>query len=122
MAPSLRDRLLGRNANGAASAPPTGETDSPTTLSPMDSQGRPQTPTGSASVPGAGDAARIDPRAVRAAESRISAVDQLKLELHRKLIERLDLAALERVTDETLLVAQIRSAVIEFIRAEQAPL
>ncbi|MEO8561451.1 MAG: CpaF family protein [bacterium] len=53
---------------------------------------------------------------------RLSAVEQLKLELHRKLIERLDLAALERITDEALLTAQIRSAVIEFIRAEQAPL
>ena len=53
---------------------------------------------------------------------RLSAVDQLKLELHRKLVERLDLAALERITDEALLTTQIRNAVIEFIRAEQAPL
>jgi pilus assembly protein CpaF len=78
---------------------------------------------GSASVATAvAESSRLDARSMRAAESRLSAVDQLKLELHRKLIERLDLAALERITDEALLTAQIRNAVIEFIRAEQAPL
>jgi pilus assembly protein CpaF len=68
------------------------------------------------------EVSKIDPRSIRAAEVRLSAVDQLKLELHRKLVERLDLAALERITDEALLTTQIRNAVIEFIRAEQAPL
>ena len=49
-------------------------------------------------------------------------LDQLKKELHKKLIERLDLAALERLKDEAILVPQIRQAVGEFLRAEAAPL
>ncbi|MDF1501870.1 CpaF family protein [Roseisolibacter sp. H3M3-2] len=52
----------------------------------------------------------------------LSAVEQLKVELHRKLIDRLDLAALERITDQNVLIQQIRQAVLEFLRAEQAPL
>jgi pilus assembly protein CpaF len=49
-------------------------------------------------------------------------MEQLKLELHRRLIERLDLAALERIQDEGVLIEQIRQAVAEFLRAEQTPL
>jgi len=126
MPPSLRDRLLGRtpsdassdatDGNGEGPKPPTGaaapKVDAVARL-------RTQTP-GSASAPAEGP--KPDTRALRAAELKLSAVDQLKLELHRKLVERLDLAALERITDEALLTAQIRNAVIEFIRAEQAPL
>jgi pilus assembly protein CpaF len=52
----------------------------------------------------------------------LSAVEQLKVDLHRKLIDRLDLAALERIRDEQTLAQQIRAAVVEFLRAEQAPL
>jgi pilus assembly protein CpaF len=52
----------------------------------------------------------------------LSAVDQLKVDLHRRLVDRLDLSALERITDESLLTAQIRQAVTEFLRGEQAPL
>ena len=52
----------------------------------------------------------------------VSAVDQLKVDLHRKLVDRLDLTALERITDEQVLTTQIRQAVAEFLRAEQAPL
>jgi pilus assembly protein CpaF len=53
---------------------------------------------------------------------QISSVDQLKLDLHRKLIDRLDLSALERVNDPGVLTTQIRQAIIEFLRVEQAPL
>ena len=133
MPPSLRDRLLGRSADGAAAA----------------ATPRPRTATARRPVANAGtagadrsemrvqpaharrrrsrrrrqaEASKVDPRAVRAAEVRLSAVEQLKLELHRKLVERLDLEALERITDEALLTTQIRHAVIEFLRAEQAPL
>ncbi|MES2523754.1 MAG: CpaF family protein [Gemmatimonadota bacterium] len=51
-----------------------------------------------------------------------SPVDRLKRDLHTKLVERLDLTALEAIKDEAVLVQQIRSAVLEFLRAEQAPL
>jgi len=127
MPPSLRDRLLGRNQNGSTPTPPsdgTGSAAPGTAAATTDSRVRVQTPgqpPALAQVPPA-EVSKIDPRAVRAAEVRLSAVDQLKLELHRKLVERLDLAALERITDEALLTTQIRNAVIEFIRAEQAPL
>jgi pilus assembly protein CpaF len=52
----------------------------------------------------------------------LSSVDQLKVDLHRRLVERLDLVALERIKDEQVLVQQIRQAVTEFLKAEQAPL
>jgi pilus assembly protein CpaF len=58
----------------------------------------------------------------RGGPAGLSAVEQLKVELHRKLIDRLDLAALERITDQDALIQQIRLAVLEFLRAEQAPL
>src|SRR6185437_2596019 len=52
----------------------------------------------------------------------LSAVEQLKLELHRRLIARLDLAALERITDESVIVLQIRQAIAELLRGEATPL
>ena len=52
----------------------------------------------------------------------LSPVDQLKVDLHRRLIERLDLEALEKISDEGVLVQQIRNAIIEFLRNEKAPL
>ena len=52
----------------------------------------------------------------------LSVVDQLKLDVHRRLIDRLDLEALEKITDERQLTVQIREAVTEFLRAENAPL
>src|SRR6188472_3425775 len=134
MPPSLRDRLLGRGGPGAATeSPPSangngaaGSNAAPISGPPavVDPKMRVQQATTSAPLAQAttAEVSKIDPRAVRASELRLSAVDQLKLELHRKLVERLDLAALERITDEALLTTQIRNAVIEFIRAEQAPL
>jgi pilus assembly protein CpaF len=52
----------------------------------------------------------------------ISDLERLKVDIHRRLIERLDLKALEAITDETRLAAQIREAVIEFLREEATPL
>jgi pilus assembly protein CpaF len=52
----------------------------------------------------------------------LNPVEQLKVDLHRRLIERLDLEALEQVKDEGELSRQIRAAVVEFLRAEQTPL
>lgn len=52
----------------------------------------------------------------------LSQLEQLKVDVHRRLIERLDLEALEEITDETQLTAQIREAVVEFLRGEATPL
>jgi pilus assembly protein CpaF len=52
----------------------------------------------------------------------LSAVDQLKIDLHHRLIERLDLEALEQIKDEVEVVHQIRLAVGEFLREESTPL
>jgi pilus assembly protein CpaF len=52
----------------------------------------------------------------------ISALDQVKIDLHRKLIERLDLEALEQIPDERLLNSEIRAVVIELLREESTPL
>ncbi|HJU91069.1 MAG TPA: CpaF family protein [Gemmatimonadaceae bacterium] len=58
---------------------------------------------------------RIDERA-------LDPLDQIKVDLHRRLIERLDLEALDQIKDERELTAQIRHAVTEFLRTEQTPL
>ncbi len=55
-------------------------------------------------------------------EAPLSPVDQLKVDLHRRLIGRLDLDALERIKSERELTSQIRQAVLEFIREEATPL
>ena len=49
-------------------------------------------------------------------------VEQLKVDLHRRLVEQLDLEALERVKDSTVVSAQIRDAVADFLRNEATPL
>ncbi|MEJ7810133.1 MAG: CpaF family protein [Gemmatimonadaceae bacterium] len=127
---SLRDRLVGRrngDGTGTATAPDTPE------------QGQPQRPASGVPTPGA---VRVVPGAApppppppppplrmssmyQPAQSEqpvLSAVDQLKVDLHRRLIERLDLDALERIKSEAELSSQIRHAVMEFLRAEQTPL
>src|SRR5512146_2634411 len=52
----------------------------------------------------------------------LSPVEQLKVDLQRRLIERLDLEALEQISDEAVLIQQIRNAVVEFLRTESTPL
>ncbi|HEX2721511.1 MAG TPA: CpaF family protein, partial [Gemmatimonadaceae bacterium] len=51
-----------------------------------------------------------------------SPLDQVKIDLHRKLIERLDLEALEQIPDERLLNSEIRAVVMELLREESTPL
>ena len=107
---SLRDRLLGRTQ------PPA----------PVDGNGveAPAHPAPTAPPPASATAERL----TRTVQSRrievetLSPVDQLKVDLHRRLIERLDLEALERIDDENVLILQIRNAVAEFLRGEQTPL
>jgi pilus assembly protein CpaF len=55
-------------------------------------------------------------------DDEMSAVDRLKVEIHNKLISRLDLEALERMKDEAEISSQIRLAVADFLRAEITPL
>ncbi|MGH7693775.1 MAG: hypothetical protein ACRENH_02285, partial [Gemmatimonadaceae bacterium] len=106
---SLRDRLLGRTQ---APAPVDGDGAEP-----------PARP-----APTAPPASVTAERLTRTVQSRrievetLSPVDQLKVDLHRRLIERLDLEALERIDDENVLILQIRNAVAEFLRGEQTPL
>jgi pilus assembly protein CpaF len=52
----------------------------------------------------------------------LSPVEELKRTVHRKLIERLDLEALEAITDEKVIAGQIRTAVAELLRGETTPL
>ena len=52
----------------------------------------------------------------------ISAVDQLKVDIHHRLISRLDLEALEQIEDEAEVTTQIRRAVAEVLRGEATPL
>jgi pilus assembly protein CpaF len=58
----------------------------------------------------------------RGDDAPLSPLDQLKVDLHRRLISRLDLDALERIKSESELTSQIRQAVLEFIREEATPL
>lgn len=51
-----------------------------------------------------------------------ASVEQLKMKVHRRLIERLDLEALERIREPQLLLEQIRAVVGGFLRTEGVPL
>src|SRR5687768_16766075 len=113
---SLRERLTGIKQNGGsrpAAPPPPAR---PAAAEPV-SYGEytpPPRPKERASGMYTGGRQREQPT--------LSAVEQLKVDLHRRLIERLDLEALEQVKDEGELSRQIRAAVVEFLRAEQTPL
>ena len=112
MSKTLRERLLGKGTAVVAT------TDTPT--------------------PGANGAATNETYAVAKADTNdgasgmfgprksvdvtLNPVEELKRELHRKLIERLDLEALELVTDERHVAMQIRQAVAELLRGETTPL
>ena len=55
-------------------------------------------------------------------KEELSQIDALKIDVHRRLIEMLDLEALEQIKDEQELVSQIRRAVFELLRGETTPL
>jgi pilus assembly protein CpaF len=103
MAPSLRDRLLGRNTN-TASTPSIGHSNGATSV-PVDAEGP-----SSGMYSGSRDGGVL-----------LTAVEQLKVDLHRRLIERLDLEAMEKISDESVIVQQIRQAVAELLRGETTP-
>ncbi len=91
---SLKSRLMGRvpspDANGNGAAPTA--TPSVTITSPMFPPPVATKPAATASASGM--------YTHRIEEETLGAVDQLKIDLHRKLIERLDLDALEKIKDE----------------------
>ena len=116
---SLRERLAGIKSNGGAKAAPAAPPPPRPAVSEPVSFGEyappaPRPPRERASQMYSGGRAREQPT--------LSPVEQLKVDLHRRLIERLDLEALEQVKDEGELSRQIRAAVVEFLRAEQTPL
>ena len=112
MSKSLRERLMGKSATAlpepaAAVAYPHAVGDNATYA-----VARADTNDGASGMFG--------PR--KSEDSTLNPVDELKRELHRKLIERLDLEALELVTDERQVAMQIRQAVAELLRGETTPL
>ena len=109
MAGSLRDRLLGRAAPGITTIRPTPNENGKAPPAP-EVEAPPDGASSGMFTPTRGDAPALTP------------VEQLKLELHRRLIERLDLEALERISDESVIVQQIRQAVSELLRGESTPL
>jgi pilus assembly protein CpaF len=106
---SLRDRLTGR--------PNGGEPAKPAIPVPAAAEPRPQiVPHGSvAAVTSGMYGRRID-------DEVLSPIDRVKIDLHRKLIERLDLEALEQITDERVVNSEIRAVVTELLREEPTPL
>src|SRR5689334_10457077 len=118
---SLIDRLAGRKSpNGAAAATPTA---TPEAVTPPPSPS-PAAPIHTGSMPATGSMRAGSSMYSRGGrdEEKLSAVDQLKIDLHHRLIERLDLEALEQIKDEGEVVHQIRLAVGEFLREESTPL
>lgn len=107
---SLRDRLMGRQNGDVGVATEAGP------ALPAESPLPPGTP-------------RVTPTAVssgmygrRIEQETLTTLDRVKVDLHRKLIERLDLEALEQITDERLINAEIRAVVVELLRGEATPL
>ena len=108
---SLIDRLSGRKAGSNGTAPA-----SPAVVDTPESRGAPIAPAAPPAVPAprqsplpstpvTAPSARLassmyTSRAQRGDPDKLSAVDQLKIDLHHRLIERLDLEALEQIKDE----------------------
>ena len=113
---SLRDRLT-RRTNGGVTPAVTASTDGATDGAQPGTAVRPTpTPRAPAATPSSGIYGR------RIEVEPVSALDQVKIDLHRKLIDRLDLEALEQIPDERLLNSEIRAVVIELLREESTPL
>ncbi len=113
MTKSLRERLQGKPPVAPADAPV------PPTRPAAGVSSVPGTPTGDGY--GGGASGMFGPRKGGDA-SALSPVDELRRSLHRKLIDRLDLEALEALTDEKQIASQIRQAVAELLRGETTPL
>jgi pilus assembly protein CpaF len=114
MSRSLRERLTGRLSSVLpepprdAVEPASGRLPAPDTTAPIVPEGN-------------GASGMFNTRRGDIAET-LSPVEELKRIVHRKLIERLDLEALEAITDEKVIASQIRTAVAELLRGESTPL
>ncbi|MEO5589053.1 MAG: ATPase, T2SS/T4P/T4SS family [Gemmatimonadaceae bacterium] len=116
---SLRDRLTRRTNGGIPLSPaaePREEDEAPATPGAQIVTRPTPTPRQGAAAASSGIYGR------RIEVETLSAIDQVKIDLHRKLIERLDLEALEQIPDERLLNSEIRAVVIELLREESTPL
>jgi pilus assembly protein CpaF len=109
---SLRDRLTKRQNGPVPTAPPV-----VTPVIPVETDGR---AAGTARGPGAAVTSGMYGRKIE--EEVLSPVDRVKIDLHRKLVERLDLEALEEINDERIINAEIRAVVTELLREESTPL
>ncbi len=108
---SLRDRLTKRQNGPVPTAPPV------VTPLPVATDGRvAPTPRGTGATVTSGMYGR------KIEEEVLSPVDRVKIDLHRKLVERLDLEALEEINDERIINAEIRAVVTELLREEATPL
>ena len=116
MSLSLRDRLLGRSTTG------THQTLSPGALGNGANGNGNGNGNGAGQTSDSGGSSMMLSASMRQTEATLTPVEQLKVELHRRLIERLDLEALERIEDQSLVTVQIRQAVTELLRGESTPL
>lgn len=116
MALSFRDRLLGRTTERPAGPNGVG----PTGVGPAADGSDDKALVRADPLAGLSVATGTPRRSLAPREE--TPTDRLKRELHHKLVDRLDLAALDKVREEGRLVQQIRAAVLEFLRTEQAPL
>ncbi|HUQ98195.1 MAG TPA: CpaF family protein [Gemmatimonadaceae bacterium] len=107
---SLRDRLTRRQNGGV----PTPAPEAPALV--VAGEGRPPSRTPSAAVSSGMYGGR------KIETEPLTGVDRVKLDLHRKLVERLDLEALEQISDDRLINSEIRAVVTELLREESTPL
>ena len=106
---SLKDRLTRRNGGAPAAAVPVVIPATPATERP-------------AVMRGTGPAVTSGMYGRRIEDEVLSAIDKVKIDLHRRLIERLNLEALEQITDERVVNSEIRAVVTELLREEPTPL
>jgi len=123
---SLMDRLSGRKSpNGTGVQAPAALPSSPPEGIKPPATPQPAQPIHTGAMQATGSSMRAGSSMYSRSgrdEEKLSAVDQLKIDLHHRLIERLDLEALEQIKDEVEVVHQIRLAVGEFLREESTPL
>ena len=105
---SLKDRLTRRNGGAPAAVP--------VVVPPTPSSERPAVGRGTGATVTSGMYGR------RIEDEVLSAIDKVKIDLHRRLIERLNLEALEQITDERVVNSEIRAVVTELLREEPTPL
>src|SRR5215211_2851198 len=99
---SLKDRLTRRNGSTPTAVP--------VVIPATPSAERP------AVLRGTGPAVTSGMYGRRIEDEVLSAIDKVKIDLHRRLIERLNLEALEQITDERVVNSEIRAVVTELLR------